>query len=82
MLSNEENDFEERINKNWRLSDIELRFRPTHRDFKELVSERVFISSNIESVIRSEFTNSESIISYLINDIKKGNVMLKKEIQC
>ena len=63
VLSNEENDFEERINTHWKLNDIELRFRTTHKNFKELVSERVFISSNIESVIRSEFTNSESIIS-------------------
>lgn len=74
VLSNEENDFEERINTHWKLNDIELRFRTTHKNFKELVSERVFISSKIESVIRSQHTNSEPIISYLINDIKMGNV--------
>jgi len=74
ILSNEVEGFEESINKNWSLGDIELRFRPTHKGFKELVSERVFISDKIESSIKSKNPNSESVISYLINDIKKDSL--------
>lgn len=69
VVTSKINGFDEAIDNDWDLEDLELNYRSTHSGFTELISERVFISQEVENVVKKIHSDSEPIISYLINDI-------------
>lgn len=69
VLTSKINGLDEALDNHWELKDLELSYRTTHTGFTELISERVFISQEVEDTVKKIHSESESIISYLINDI-------------
>ena len=69
VLTSKINGLDEALDNHWKLNDLELSYRTTHTGFTELISERVFISKKVEDTVRRIHSESEPIISYLINDI-------------
>lgn len=62
------------IQKAWLPQDINLQVRENQElNYTELISDRVFIEPEVESFCRSRFPDSETILSYFVNELTNNN---------
>jgi len=76
ILSSSSNNFEKAVQNSWTYRDLELNYTSdldSGINFTTFQSDRVFISDKVESAIMAVDNNAESILSYLVNDIRVEN---------
>ena len=60
VITSKIDEFDEAIDNHWDLEDLELSYRSTHNGFTELISERVFISQEVEDAVK-KFTLTQNL---------------------